>query len=144
MNRELPEELTSFIGGPRPVLTNLYRALALALYGEVEKARRIWEELKKIPLEEIPPKVYLEKGMKKDVHYPAVLAALLTKVLGKDPTPYLEKLNYFHPEKEDTARLVTIGFYLAKDFREVLDSSYSPLYIVPVFLWLQDVQLLWG
>ena len=110
----LPHELATFIGGQRPVTTSLYRALALTLYGEEKEARKIWNKLKGIRLVDLPPKTYLESGIKEDVYYPAVLASLLAKHLNENPRPYLRVLDNFTPEKEDTARLVTIGFYLAK------------------------------
>ncbi len=113
-HERLPEELALFIGGQRPVLTSLYRALALALHGEKEEARKIWERLKRMRLVDLPPKVFMESGKKEDVHYPAILAALLAKELGEDPKPYLKVLRSFDPRREPTPRLVTIGFYLGK------------------------------
>ena len=111
---KLPKEIEKLVGGQRPVLLNLYRALALALYGEREKARKIWEELKGRELIDLPPKVYLEKGMTEDHFYPAVLAAFLAREFNEDPKTYLEAFKNFDPGEEDTPRLVTFGFYLGK------------------------------
>ena len=110
----LPREVEELAGGQRPVLLNLYRALALVLHGEKEEARRIFEEVKKMPLLDHPPKEYLERGLKEDKYYPAVLAALLANELGEDPGKYLEVLRDLDVGSEDTARLVTFGFYLGK------------------------------
>lgn len=110
----LPGEVEALVGGQRPVLLDLYRALALALYGERDEARKIWERLKGRNLVDLPPKVYLERGMREDRYYPAVLAAVLAKELGEDPRPYLHVLGDIKVEKEDVARLVTFGFYLGK------------------------------
>ncbi len=108
----LPPSLASLIGGQRPVLTNLYRALALTIHDKEEEARKIWDILKKGELVDKPPKYLLDRGMKRDVHYPAVLAAVLSYLLREDPSPYLEKLRDFDPKKWDNVRLVTVGFYL--------------------------------
>ena len=86
--------------------------MALSLHRRKEEAGRIWEKIKQGKLVDLPPKYLLERGTKEDKHYPAVLAAVLARSLGEDPTPYLERLRDFDPQEWDSIRLVLMGFYL--------------------------------
>ncbi len=109
----LPEDIERLIGGQRPIILNLYRALALSLYGK-EEAKGIWNSIKTKELVDLPPKVYLDRGIREDRHYPAVLSALLAKTMKENVDRYLEPFKRLNIKREDNARLVTFGFYLGK------------------------------